>query len=433
MKKIFLSILVGGILLSSCKTDPDHASGKVNEFVPVYALKLLHRGEDKEISSSDINGAVITGGIVVSDPSGNNFPKGYVAIQNNARGLTRGILIDIGDMENSFVPGDSITFKVIGSKMSKIGNSVQFKPVNPAESIKLISKNNPVNIATVSIGELITNFSNYENTLVKVTADATPTPIATDVYAGGKTLTGGGDAQITVFTQNNASFASSRFYPSATYHVIPIYGAANGEYGEEKQLRLRTLGDMFFPSGPTYPGWPESFESPKASFKGSYNMNTAEVPDNQIEMSTGRWKLYKAILGETEGRDRFNPPGKQSIRMQQDQTTTCYLQMMFDLPNGASKVTFWQGAYYTDVSSQFRLEYSTNGGTTWLKAVAVGRNVAEINTNLGGSIQETYLFDNLNGPVRFRILKLALGATKVPTILNGRLCIEDFAVYSKLD
>jgi len=157
--------------------------------------------------------------------------------------------------------------------------------------------------------------------------------------------------------------------------------------------------------------------------KGSYNMNTPAVPDNSIMLKTGSWKLYQSIIGNTAARDRFNEPGLQSIRMQQNLTESAYLQMNFDLPNGASKVTLWAGAYYTDAVSTFRLEYSTDGGLTWLPAGA------DIQCQSRGSRQETFLL-NIKGNVRFRINKLGLGTTSVPNILNGRLSIEDIAIYS---
>ncbi len=97
--------------------------------------------------------------------------------------------------------------------------------------------------------------------------------------------------------------------------------------------------------------------------------------------------------------------------------------MNFDLPNGASKVTFSYGAYYTDASSTFQLEYSQDGGTTWKKT---GEAVADASETSRVAI---FLMD-LKGNVRFRINKLGLGATNGVDIFNGRLSIEDFAVFS---
>jgi len=108
--------------------------------------------------------------------------------------------------------------------------------------------------------------------------------------------------------------------------------------------------------------------------------------------------------------------------MQQNLTTAAYVQMNFDLTKGASKVTLFYGKYYTDPASTFRLEYSVNGGTTW---VATGANVSDMPEK--GFKQASFLV-NITGNVRFRISKLGLG-TSSTTVNNGRLCIEDIAVY----
>ena len=145
--------------------------------------------------------------------------------------------------------------------------------------------------------------------------------------------------------------------------------------------------------------------------------------DNNINLKTGGWKLYYAILGTTGGRDRFNPTGKQCIRMQQQLDFDAYVQMNFDLPNGASKVTFSYGAYYTDAGSTLKLDYSQDGGVTWQQT---GDQVTDASDESKVAI---FLMD-IKGAVRFRINKLGLGPTNGTNIFNGRLCIEDFAVFS---
>jgi hypothetical protein len=81
------------------------------------------------------------------------------------------------------------------------------------------------------------------------------------------------------------------------------------------------------------------------------------------------------------------------------------------------------GAYYTDAKSSWKLEYSTDGGATWTQTGPV------ISDAPAGSKTATFLMD-IQVPVRFRIHKLGLGTTNNTTILNGRLSIDDFAVYA---
>jgi hypothetical protein len=140
-------------------------------------------------------------------------------------------------------------------------------------------------------------------------------------------------------------------------------------------------------------------------------------------LKTGNWLLDQAILANTSGRDRFNPTGLQCIRMQQNLAVPGYVQMNFNVPNGASKVSLLYGAYYNDASSSFALEYSKDNGLTWVQTGNVISDASAV------AKTATFLMD-ITGPVRFRVKKLGLGTTNNTTINNGRLSIEDFAIYA---
>jgi hypothetical protein len=432
MKKIFIALifaLSGGILFNSCQKDINPAEGTLNDFAAIFVVKNAYMGADVNLQPEVLAGASITGGVVISDPEGQNFPKGSLVIQNSSRGLTRGLLIDLGDATIPFVPGDSVVVNVVGGTLSKVGNSLQIKGL-PLSNIKKVSSNNALVPRGVSLGQLAAKFDDYENTLVKIIADANPLPASDETYAGNKTLDDGAGNTVILHTQTSAVFAGNKLYASATYTGIAVYGSETSGYGNVKQLRIRTINDVENASGPIYPNWPESFEVPDASQKGSYNMNTPAVPNNTITLKTGSWKLEQAILGNLNAnRDRYNAPGLQCIRMASNLSVSAYLQMNFDLPRGASKVTIWHGAYSTDAVSTFKLEYSTNGGTTWTAVAPVGTTNVNVQTVAGKSKQETYSL-NINGNIRFRVNKLGLGVTSIPSVLNGRLCIEDIAVYS---
>ncbi|TDQ07637.1 DUF5689 domain-containing protein [Pedobacter metabolipauper] len=424
MKKIYsiLAVLIiFGMVLNACKKDVNPSLGTQNPFAALYVVKNLYKGSDVQLDPSALGGANLTGGVVISNLIGKNFPNGGLIIQNANRGQIRGILIELGDAAIPFVPGDSLVVDVTGGTLTKVGNSLHLKGLSLA-SIKKISSNNVLTPRTVALGALAADFGLYENTLLKLTADTKPLPLTGETYAGNKFLDDG-SSSIALYTQADALFAGNSLPASATYTVIPVYGNETGGYGSVQQVRIRTEADVENASGPIYPNWPESFESPDATFKPSYNMNTTAVPDNNVELKTGSWKLFQSILANTAGRDRINAPGAQAIRMQQNLSVPAFVQMNFDLQNGASKVTLWHGAYYTDAISTFRLEYSTDGGTTWLAAGA------DVKCASGGSKQETFLL-NIKGKVRFRVNKLGLGTTSVPNILNGRMSVEDIAIYS---
>ena len=133
--------------------------------------------------------------------------------------------------------------------------------------------------------------------------------------------------------------------------------------------------------------------------------------------------LYQAILGK-EGNDRaVSQPN--AIRMQQNLSEPGYLQMNFDVPNGATKVTAWVGSYgaSSDKPAQWKLEYSQDQGVTWIQ---IGEDKWAISKT---KELITFLMD-IEGPVRFRIHKYGPGnGSTDATIQNGRLSIDDFAIY----
>src|SRR5690606_21912792 len=119
--------------------------------------------------------------------------------------------------------------------------------------------------------------------------------------------------------------------------------------------------------------------------------------------------------------------GLQAIRFQQNLRVPALLQMNYDVPDGASKVTFWYGSYYNDASSTFTLEASQDGGTTWTQ---VGDPISDAHKNSESlnPKQATFMM-SIDGPVRFRINKLGLGPSSGTAVQNGRLGVDDFAIY----
>jgi hypothetical protein len=163
-----------------------------------------------------------------------------------------------------------------------------------------------------------------------------------------------------------------------------------------------------------YANFPETFDSPDTSAKSHYKKE-------MVTLKTGEWNFDYAILGALTNHDHFN--GKQGVRMQQNRSKSAYIEMNFDLAEGASKVTIAYSSYYKDVSSVWRLEYSTDGGATWTQT---GKDIIADSKEI-----KTAEFPlDLKGKVRFRINKAGLGDGKQdPTIKNGRLSIDDFTIY----
>lgn len=163
-----------------------------------------------------------------------------------------------------------------------------------------------------------------------------------------------------------------------------------------------------------YANFPETFDSPDTSAKSHYKKG-------MLILKSGEWNFDYAILGALTGHDYFN--GKQSVRMQQNRSQPAYIEMNFDLTEGASKVTVAYASYYKDATCVWQLEYSTDGGTTWIQT---GKDIVAEAKEL--KIAEFPL--DLKGKVRFRINKVGLGdGKKDSTIKNGRLSIDDIAIY----
>ncbi|MBC3538881.1 DUF5689 domain-containing protein [Rufibacter sediminis] len=428
--KIFqlFAFILGALALSSClEEDENNAIGQPSPYMSVADVRALYRGEDVQLTTDKMGGAHQVVGVVISDPASGNFPTGQVVIQNSRRRLTRGVILDFGSTTAPFVMGDSIVVNTEGATLTSINGALQIKGLSLAGVTKAKS-GIEVTPRVVNLEALTTKPGDYEGTLVRIVAgNATPTPGRSAKYSGDKKLTDGNGNNIILHTDPNASFANERLWASATYTGVPLMGMDPQTQEPTITLRLRSINDVMDASGPIYLGFPESFENPSVD-KPSYNMVNGDrgVWDNTIDFTTGSWKLYNSILGPTSNRDRFT--GKQGIRMNQNlaAASSPYTQMNFDVPDGASKVTYIYGAYYTDASSTWWIEYSQDQGQTWTQ-------IGPTMTEAGNWTKTATILMDISGPVRFRLFKKGLGPTSLPAIANGRFSFDDFAIYSNAD
>lgn len=168
--------------------------------------------------------------------------------------------------------------------------------------------------------------------------------------------------------------------------------------------------------GEIYPDFPESFE--KKSEEDNYKKKS-------VTLKTGVWTMFGAKIDNFENDKPVT--GTCAIRMLGANKMDHYLRTDFDLEEGVSQVSFWYSSYAAkaDKSCKFRLDYSIDGGKKWKPAGEV--------IEAKNKTKEKAEFNlNLEGKVRFRIVKLGLGDEKEdPSINNGRLSIDDFAVYKK--
>lgn len=167
--------------------------------------------------------------------------------------------------------------------------------------------------------------------------------------------------------------------------------------------KYNELGDL-------YRQFPEDFEEANP-LKSTYAAAN-------VTFRTGSWLLSNAIVGASYNNDR-QTSGLYSVRMAQNNTSSAYLQMNFDVAEGASKVTVQHSTYATDSVSKWQLEYSKNQGATW-------QAIGPVFTTHQGVKQQATITMDLSGNVRFRINKFALTSGN-----NGRLSIDDIAIYKR--
>ncbi|QBQ41975.1 DUF5689 domain-containing protein [Sphingobacterium psychroaquaticum] len=416
MKSTFLKYTVFGTLaissftLAGCLKDNDEEIiDHVNTEASIYVLRSNYKGSDIRISESTLEGASTVGGVVISNHENKNLTPNTIAVQSTWRGKTRGILVQV-DQASKYTFGDSISMQLVGSTLSGSEGALRVKDL-AADKISIISKGNNKAYLPVAITNLHAKPGDFESTLISITADVDPEPSKGQTIAGEHTLVDSENKKIVLSTNKEATFSELALSPSATFQGI--FYSNQGQL----ELRMQKAEDLTFPSGKIYAGWPETFEEP-------YQQKTGYAAA-VINFPTGPWNLNQSLQGNTAGRDRI-VSGKQSIRFQQNLSTSAYLQMNFDLPDGASKVTLWYGAYYTDRSSTFQLESSIDQGKTWQ---IVGKPISDAHPTSQSLVakQAIFLMD-IDQPVRFRINKLGLG-TSSNTVNNGRLGMDDFAIY----
>jgi hypothetical protein len=420
--QVVLLMAMSVTFFSCIKEYNNPADGVLGQQITLFALRQAYQGKAITLDAATLGGASVIQGTVISDKDGlNTDPSSFiiqetVASSNSAGDVTRGIIVKLASGTAAYDPGDSLSVNVSGATLDRINGKLTVSGVQ-SSAITTIATGKVAQRTDVTLGLLSVWMDQYESTLVALHADVSDHAAGT-TFAGLRKLRDHTGPEAYIHTRTEAAFANTQVPVNAQFTGIAGYlnESGNDTTGAKKVISMRNSSDVQFSSGALYAGFPESFESPDVSAKSSYNSGT-----NLVQLQTGTWYLLQGILANTILSDKIKLPGKQSIRMQQNLTTSGYTQMNFDLPDGASKVTVFYGKYATDARSSFRLEYSVNGGTTW---TAVGANITDMPNK--GNKQAAWTV-NITGPVRFRINKLGIGTSN-----NGRLSLDDFAVYKKL-
>jgi hypothetical protein len=150
------------------------------------------------------------------------------------------------------------------------------------------------------------------------------------------------------------------------------------------------------------------FEPFEPATQGAYP--TAAAPAT-VNLRTGAYTFVQALLGNTAGSDRFN--NTQSVRIRGGG----FVAMNFDKANGAGDVIINAGRYGTDTGATFTLEYSTDGGTTYIPVTA------GVPAALTTTLTPYTITVNVPGNVRLRI-----GTTNTSIGANPRINIDDLQI-----
>lgn len=201
----------------------DGSSPTGPEMISIAHLKELYSGSSMTLSSYKITGTVI------SDRANGNINANNLIIQQG----DRGIMVRFSSA-HTFNLGDSLVVIVTGSKLEEYYNLLQVNNVLNANASKVGTGTILPKMLTIS--ELLANFENHESTLVKVVNASTS---ESGSFLGNKIITDGSGGSITLYTANDASFASSPL-PTSPFNVTAIVG----QYRDTKQLQMRNPSDI---------------------------------------------------------------------------------------------------------------------------------------------------------------------------------------------
>jgi hypothetical protein len=175
--------------------------------------------------------------------------------------------------------------------------------------------------------------------------------------------------------------------------------------------------DMFYTDyTPIYPevsaqiysgfGFPETFED-------GYTQ-TSQSPATQA-IGSGLWRFERWITtsGSTDKKN-----GRTSTRSGTTKEE-CFFEMLYDLPKGASMISFYHAICSADGTSTFRVEASQDQGATW-------EDVSGLITNTGTLTYKEVPVE-IEGPVRFRFFKPAIPECAS----NCRMNLDDITIYDR--
>lgn len=166
-------------------------------------------------------------GTVISDQDNGNITGRNLVIQDG----TAGIVLRFADFHD-FALNDEIRVDVSGLELSEFNGALQVNEIPLGNA--LVTGIGNVTPQVVTIGEVLSNFEDYESELITIEG---ATISGGSQYAGSRTVDDG-TGNIELFTRNDATFANEAI-PSGSVDITAIVGEFN-----DPQIQIRNLDDV---------------------------------------------------------------------------------------------------------------------------------------------------------------------------------------------
>jgi hypothetical protein len=190
------------------------------------------------------------------------------------------------------------------------------------------------------------------------------------------------------------NLTNSGVYSNVTTNVLTLTGVTNAMNNYQYRCEVTSASPCVtvVNSSPatltvTLPAW-EDFET---GIKHGYTIGN-------VTCKAGSWSMNDALTGTTAS-DPKN--GSTSCRIRNGDLT-----MNFDVTNGLDTVVLFHAKYVGDANSDWQLQVSNNGGTTW--TAYVSPTITSSSTTLTRQVFPV----KLTGTLRFRIFKTGGGTAR---------------------
>lgn len=243
MKKVitYIFFLLPLVVFWACKKD-EYRGGVLSDYIGLFDVRNIYKDQDVVLSKDNMFGAVKIAGVVVSDHSGNNLPKGLLMLEDARRlSKVRGIAVAIGDAAASYVPGDSVEIYVEGSTLARVDGILQITNITN-DAVQKVASGRPIPVTWIYLDKVLANPDEYESSLsVIVKANLFPLANPGDVLSGDK-VADDTYGRITIHTEPKAQFANNEAPFYSNYIGIVLNTINNGNL--VPQFRLRTGNDV---------------------------------------------------------------------------------------------------------------------------------------------------------------------------------------------